>query len=83
MVKTVATGFVIAIAITVLSVLLFVALQPHVSFGWAFAPGLVIQPLFELAGVRANNRLAINSTFLFWWIVSVIALLLLRFRRMD
>lgn len=83
MFKSVAIGFVLAIAITVLSALLFVALQPHVSFAWAFSPGFPIRLLFESAGVRSSNQLAINSAFLFWWIVATIAVVMFQRRRGD
>ena len=83
MLRALAIGFVAAIAITVFSVLLFAALEPHVNFAWAFSPGFLIMRLFELAGARPTNRLAINSTFLFWWLISVVVLLLLRLRRAD
>lgn len=80
MLKSIAIGFVVAIAITVFSTLLFVALQPHVNFAWAFSPGFPIRLLLESAGVRPSNQLAINSTFLVWWIASTIALHLWRGR---
>lgn len=83
MLKSVAIGFVLAIAITVFSALLFVALQSHVSFAWAFSPGFPIRLLFESAGVPPSNQLAINSTFLFWWIVSTIAVLMFQRSRVD
>ncbi len=82
MFKSVAWGFVIAIATTVLSVLLFVALEPRVPFAWAFAPGFMIKRLFEQAGAHTTNRWAINATFLFWWITAVAALRLLSLRRL-
>jgi uncharacterized membrane protein len=83
MLKALAIGFVAAIAITVCSVLLFAALEPHVTLAWAFAPGFAIMRLYELSGARPTNRFAINSTFLFWWLMSVVVLLLLRLRRAD
>jgi hypothetical protein len=83
MLKALAIGFVAAIAITVLSVLLFAALEPHVNFAWVFAPGFLMMRLFELAGAQPTNRLVINSTFLFWWLISVVVLLVLRIRRAD
>jgi len=82
MFRSVAIGFVLAIAITVFSALLFIALEPHVGLAWAFAPGFAIMRVAESMGAQTTNRFAINSTFLFWWIVSTIALLLWR-RRSD
>jgi hypothetical protein len=81
MFKSLAIGFVIAIAVTVLSALFAIALGPHASLAWAFAPGFTVMRLFGSAGAQPSNRSAINATFLLWWLVSFVALELFRRQR--
>jgi len=79
--KFVAIGFVVAIAITVLSALLAIALGPHATLAWAFAPGFTVLRLFE--STQPSNRAVINATFMFWWLVAFVVLLALRWRMTD
>jgi hypothetical protein len=79
--RSVLVAFGIAALAFALDVLIFLAIEPHVSVAHAFAPGLLVQNSLSRIGLHSTNRVGVGSTFFIFWLGAFAILEVLRRRR--